>query len=105
VVKNDLVKATSLALRLNEYEALDIVDATVEAVKETVSVDKRLEVRGFGVFKVCHRRARVGRNPRNKKAYPITARSSVTFRPGKSIKESMQALDRKGEPAEEPAEL
>ncbi len=86
MIKADIVKSVGEALNMKDKEALAVVDAIVESMKEVIIRDKRLEVRDFGVFQVKERKERIGRNPKNKKEYPIPPRKVVTFKSGKEIK-------------------
>ncbi len=86
MIKADIVKSVGEALNMKDKEALAVVDAIVESMKEVIMRDKRLEVRDFGVFQVKERKERIGRNPKNKKEYPIPPRKVVTFKSGKEIK-------------------
>ncbi len=86
MIKADIVKSVGEALNMKDKEALAVVDAIVESMKEVIIRDKRLEVRDFGVFQVKERKQRIGRNPKNKKEYPIPPRKVVTFKSGKEVK-------------------
>lgn len=88
MIKADIVKSMAKGLELKEKEALVVVDGIVDCLKEVICEYRRLEIRDFGVFQVKKRRERVGRNPRNKREYPIPARQVVTFRIGKELKEA-----------------
>lgn len=87
MIKADIVKAVAERLKLKDKEALEIVDATIDALKEVICEHGRLEVRDFGVFQIKERKARIGRNPRNKTEYPIPPRRVVTFKLGKELKD------------------
>ena len=87
MIKVDIVKEVAIALNLKDKEALEIVDAIIEAMKDVIAANGRLEVRDFGVFQVKQRKARIGRNPRNKEQYPIPPRKVVTFKLGKELKD------------------
>lgn len=91
MIKADIVKKVSEELSsennpIKDKEALAIVDTLIECLKDTVIDHERPEIRDFGVFQVKQRKARIGRNPKNKKTYPIPAHYVVTFKPGKQIK-------------------
>lgn len=86
MIKADIVRRVAEHLKLKDKEALVIVDAALEAIKETVAEHGRLEIRDFGVFQVKQRKERVGRNPKDKKEYPIPPRRVVTFKMGKELK-------------------
>jgi len=98
MIKVDIVKKVAEQLNLKDKEALQIVDAVIEAMKQVICENGRLEVRDFGVFQVKQRKARIGRNPRNKDEYPIPPRKVVTFKLGKELKDhSVVATDEAGE--------
>ena len=91
MIKADIVKKISEDLNaggqtLKDKDALEVVDKIIESVKDVVVRDGRLEIRDFGVFQVKQCKERIGRNPKNKKQYPIPAHKVVTFKPGKEIK-------------------
>lgn len=87
MIKIDIVKRVAQHLKLKDAEALAVTDAIIESVKETICEEGRLEIRDFGVFQTKVRKSRVGRNPRNRKEYPIPPRNVVTFKLGKELKD------------------
>jgi nucleoid DNA-binding protein len=91
MIKADIVKKVAQSLKMKDKEALVIVDATLEAMKQIVAEQGRLEIRDFGVFQVKNRKQRIGRNPKDKKEYPIPPRRVVTFKMGKELKISGEA--------------
>jgi DNA-binding protein HU-beta len=86
MIKADIVKNVADTLKIKETDALRIVDAILESTKEIIVRDKRLEIRDFGVFQLKERKERIGRNPKNKKEYPIPARKVVTYKMGREMK-------------------
>ena len=95
MIKIDIVKCIADQLKLKDKDALQIVDAIIDSMKEVICEHGRLEVRDFGVFQVKSRKERIGRNPRNKDEYPIPPRKVVTFKLGKELKESAQATKKR----------
>lgn len=86
MIKADIVRRLAKHLNLKDKEALAVVDHILDGMKEIIATNGRLEIRDFGVFQVKTRKPRVGRNPKDKKEYPIPPRSVVTFKPGKELK-------------------
>lgn len=86
MVKADIVKKVATSLDLKDKDALSVVDAIVDSMKELIVEHKRLEIRDFGVFQIKERKPRIGRNPKNKKSYPIPPHAVVTFKSGKDLK-------------------
>lgn len=87
MIKIDLVRKLSEKLDVKDKEALIIIDSLLDSLKESINENGRLEVRNFGVFQVKERKKRIGRNPKNKKEYPIPSHKAVTFKPGKELKD------------------
>lgn len=87
MIKADIVRTVGEKLKLRDRDALIVVDQTIECLKDLIVRNGRLEIRNFGVFKVKKRKARIGRNPKNKVSYPIEEHNAVTFRGGKGVKE------------------
>ncbi len=87
MIKADIVRSVGEKLKLRDRDALIVVDQTIECLKDLIVRKGRLEIRNFGVFKVKKRKARIGRNPKNKVSYPIEEHNAVTFRGGKGVKE------------------
>lgn len=86
MVKADIVKRLAETLSMKDKDALFVVDAIVDSMKELIVRDQRLEIRDFGVFQVKERKPRIGRNPKNKVAYPIPPHKVVTFKAGKDLR-------------------
>jgi nucleoid DNA-binding protein len=88
MIKANIVRKVAADLNLKDSEALAVVDAVLESMKEIISNDGRLEIRDFGVFRVKQRKPRTGRNPKDKRTYPIPPRKVVTFKMGKELKDA-----------------
>ena len=66
MTKADLVEqvADVTGRRVTKRDCGLVVDAFLDAVKETLARGDYIEIRGFGTFKVRHRKARTARNPK-----------------------------------------
>jgi nucleoid DNA-binding protein len=91
MVKADIVKQLAADLDMKDKDALFVVDSIIDCMKDVIVRDQRLEIRDFGVFQVKERKPRIGRNPKNKVAYPIPPHKVVTFRSGKQLKDLTKA--------------
>ena len=101
MIKADIVKQIANGLSHESHECRDkeahqIVDALIDSVRETILKHERLEIRDFGVFEIKERKARMGRNPKNRKPYPIPSHKVVTFKPGKEIRNLPASLQGEG---------
>ena len=64
MTKADLVEEVSRVTELTRKDSEVIVDTLFESVIKALKDGDKLEVRGFGSFRVRQRNARVGRNPK-----------------------------------------
>lgn len=103
MIKADILQKVADKLDMKEKDALQVVDTILDSMKEVIQENHRLEIRDFGVFQVKTRKARVGRNPRNKKEYPIPERKVLTFQPGKELKKRLEGPPAESAPTQEPA--
>ena len=76
-------------LTLPEVER--IVDIFFSEIIGQLAHGGRVELRGFGAFTTRSRDARTGRNPRTGEAVPIKAKKVPFFKPGKEIRERLNA--------------
>jgi len=65
--------------------------AVVDGIKSGLQVKgAKVQLVGFGTFEVKERKARTGRNPQTGEPMKISASKTVSFRPGKSLKDSVK---------------
>jgi len=83
MTKADLVEQVAAALesRITKRDCGLVVDALLDAVKDTLVRGDHIEIRGFGTFKVRHRKARTARNPRTGEAVAVPPRVVPVFKP------------------------
>jgi integration host factor subunit beta len=87
VIKADIVQVVAMELGLKEREAVIVVDAVLDCIKETLLEGGRLEIRNFGVFAIKDRKGHIGRNPKSREIYRISDHRAVTFKGGLGLKE------------------
>jgi integration host factor subunit beta len=63
------------------------VTIMIEHMSESLAAGGRIEIRGFGSFKLSHRPPRVGRNPKTGESVALPARHVPRFKPGKELRE------------------
>ncbi len=67
------------------------LDAVLDCIVEGMAEGKRVEIRGFGSFKLCYRKARVGRNPRTGAPVEVEGKWFPHFKAGQALR---QRVDR-----------
>jgi integration host factor subunit beta len=63
----------------------------VDALSSALSHGARIEIRGFGSFRLNHRLPRQGRNPRTGKIVQVAAKRVPQFKAGKDLRERVTA--------------
>lgn len=90
VKKNQFVQRLAEKLNVSKKQSGEWLAAFEEEVKKAVKTgDGKLNLSGFGIFKVASRPARMGRNPRTGESIQIKASKKVKFVPAKALKEAV----------------
>lgn len=87
MTKAELVEEVSKAADLTKKDSEVIVDEVFKNIIQALNRGDKIELRGFGSFRVRHRDARRGRNPKTGEPVDIPAKSVPYFKPGKELKE------------------
>ena len=87
MTKAELVEDVARAAELTKKDAERLVEIVFESIVETLNSGEKIELRGFGSFRVRERGARRGRNPKTGDPVNIPAKRVPYFKPGKELKE------------------
>lgn len=89
--KSELVKALADQANISLDEATLVVNTFVDSMKDSLLEGGRVEIRGFGSFKVKEYGSYVGRNPRTGEKVAVEPKRLPFFRAGKELKEYLNA--------------
>ncbi|MGB0733476.1 MAG: HU family DNA-binding protein [Pontibacterium sp.] len=87
--KSELIDAIAASADIPKAAAGRALDATLEAVTESLTKGEPVALVGFGTFAVKERAARTGRNPQTGDPIEIAAATLPTFKPGKALKDAV----------------
>ena len=65
------------------------LNAVLKGIERGVQSDGRIELVGFGSFRISHLRARPGRNPKTGETIQVKPSKTVRFRAGLDLRESL----------------
>ena len=85
--KSELIDAIAAKAELSKKDAKAALEATLEAVSESLKAGDTVQLIGFGTFKVNERAARTGRNPRTGEEIKIAAAKIPAFVAGNALKD------------------
>lgn len=86
--KQDLVSSVADSSGLSKADAGKAVDATFEAITNSLKKGGDCRLVGFGTFSVAQRKASTGRNPRTGEPMQIPASKQPKFKAGKALKDA-----------------
>ncbi len=92
LTKRDLAIQISEESGLNQQQALQAVQMTLDGICAALEKGQHVEFRDFGVFEIVVRKARIGRNPNKpQNTVEIPAHNSVRFKPGKRMRDMFKS--------------
>jgi integration host factor subunit beta len=87
VTKAALVEEVSRAADLTKKHSEVIVDAVFRSIITALHRGEKIELRGFGSFRLRQREPRKGRNPKTGDRVDVPPKRVPYFKPGKELKE------------------
>ena len=87
--KTDLVASVANATGMSKADAGNAVESVFDAISSALSGGGEVRLVGFGTFRVSHRKATQGRNPRTGETIQIKASNQPKFKAGKALKEAV----------------
>ncbi|OGW16397.1 MAG: integration host factor subunit beta [Nitrospinae bacterium RIFCSPLOWO2_12_FULL_45_22] len=88
MTKAELIQQVAERVNLTQQDTGIVVNTVFAGIIEALRVgDKKVELRGFGSFRVKQRNAKEARNPKTGDKVRIPAKKIIFFRPSKKLKE------------------
>ncbi len=87
--KSELIDALSKETGLTVSKAEDIVNIVFNDMANALAGGDRVEIRGFGSFKVKDYDGYAGRNPKTGEPIKVKAKKLPSFKCGKELKETV----------------
>ena len=91
MTKADLIDELSNVSNLTKKESETIITIIFDNITEALAKGEKVELRGFGSFRIRQRRARRGRNPKTGAIVAVPARRIPFFKVGKQLRERVNA--------------
>ena len=88
--KMELISSVAEQTDLSRAKATEVIDAVFRAIEGALKRSEEVRLVGFGTFATAIRKAGTGRNPRTGEPMKIAASTTVRFKAGKALKESVQ---------------
>jgi DNA-binding protein HU-alpha len=87
--KPELAAAVAEKADLSKEQASRVLNAVLEQITDALNRQDSVTLVGFGTFLQRHRGARMGKNPQTGEPVKIRACNTVSFKPGKALREAI----------------
>ena len=87
--KSMLIDNVAEAAGLKKKEAEKAVNTVFASLQTALAEGDKVQIAGFGTFKVKERKERIGRNPRTKETITVPASKAPAFVPAKAFKDAV----------------
>ena len=87
MTKAELVKEVAQAADLTKKHSEVVVNVVFQSIINALQQDEKVELRGFGSFRIRQRRSRQGRNPKTGDKVQVPPKKIPYFKPGKELKQ------------------
>lgn len=91
MTKAELVEEVARTTELTKKHAELIVNTVFESIVHSLQQGEKIELRGFGSFRIRHRGSRIGRNPKTGDKVRVPPKRIPYFKPGKELKELLNS--------------
>ena|ERR1700682_512331 len=91
MTKAQFVEALSQQLDQSKQASERLLDAVFKTVTDALRQGEKVDLRGFGTFKIRETKARQARNPRTGEAVAVPAKKIGTFKPSKELSALLNA--------------
>ncbi len=89
MTKADLVDTVAQAADVPRKQADDVVQVILDNIIMALRRSEKVELRGFGSFRIRQRGERIGRNPKTGSQVHVPPKKIPYFKPGKHLREEL----------------
>ena len=93
MTKAELVEEVSRVSELTKKHSEVIVETVFQSIIDALHRGEKIELRGFGSFRLRKREPRKGRNPKTGDKVDVPPKSVPYFKPGKELKDLINRED------------
>jgi integration host factor subunit beta len=102
MTKAELVEEVSRVSDLTKKHSEVIVDTVFQSIIDALHRGEKIELRGFGSFRLRKREPRKGRNPKTGDKVDVPPKRVPYFKPGKELKDLINQADESDAPPSAP---
>ena len=92
MTKAELVEKVAATIQLPQHQTERVVNLFLQCIIDALGAGDKVELRGFGSFRLRHRAPRTGRNPKTGETVQIPAKQVPWFKMGSNRSPSITIL-------------
>lgn len=66
-----------------------VIETVFDSIKDALKREEKIEIRGFGNFRLKERKPRKARNPKTGESVDVPQKKAVRFKAGKALREAL----------------
>lgn len=86
MTKADVVEQIAERVSLSKKDSETVVNTVFRCIIDALAEGDKVELRGFGSFRIRNRHSRMGRNPKTGDKVEVPNKYVPFFKPGKNLK-------------------
>ena len=86
MTKAELVDRVAGTIQIPKQQTATVVELFFQGIRDALAVGDKVELRGFGSFRLRHRQPRTSRNPKTGDPLSIPAKQVPWFTAGKALR-------------------
>lgn len=99
MTKAELIEEVARAIDVTRKDSEAVIETIFDSIIDSLRKGDKVEIRGFGSFRIRQRESRTGRNPKTGEKVEVPARKIPYFKPSKDLKDNLNpSAARMGEP-------
>ncbi len=91
MTKSEMAEKLAEKIKVNKQQAEGIINIFSHSIIEALAKGDKVEIRGFGSFRVRHRAAKEGRNPKSGEKVFVPPKKVPFFKTGKDFRETVNS--------------
>ena len=91
LTKADLIAEVEKVTSLKRTDSEIIVETIFESIVGALQKGEKIEIRGFGNFRLKQRKPRKARNPKTGESVDVPSKRVLHFKVGKALKDALNA--------------
>ncbi|MGN0919184.1 MAG: integration host factor subunit alpha [Alphaproteobacteria bacterium] len=90
LTRADIAESLYNKIGFSHADSFKIIETVFNFITEELATGRSVKISGFASFEPYSKKERMGRNPKNGKAYPISSRTVLSFHASPALKKRIK---------------